>query len=283
MTQPQRTLFLNGTIAEESWFDDDVTPQLFRDELFSGDGDVVVWINSPGGDCVAAAQIYNMLMDYPGNVTVKIDGIAASAASVIAMAGTSVLMSPVSMLMIHNPMTLAMGDKAEMQKAIEMLDSVKESIINNWKKVNEKLFILNRNHGMNDGTVYARTRNGSLRYEITATGVSIEADLDSEDERHKNLHRDVCKGRVDKMSFSFIARECSYDRETHTRTILKIKKLYDVSAVDFPAYNDTSLTVTRDFFSAEHAKEFKALEQAARRRRLALALQINEIIHNKGV
>lgn len=97
----ERTLFLNGTIAEESWFDDDVTPQLFKNELNSGNGDITVWINSPGGDCVAAAQIYNMLMDYKGNVTVKIDGIAASAASVIAMAGTKVLMSPVSMLMIH--------------------------------------------------------------------------------------------------------------------------------------------------------------------------------------
>ena len=87
----ERTLFLNGTIAEESWFDDDVTPQLFKEELMAGDGDITVWINSPGGDCVAAAQIYNMLMDYPHNVTVKIDGIAASAASVIAMAGTKVL------------------------------------------------------------------------------------------------------------------------------------------------------------------------------------------------
>ena len=94
---------------------------------------MVVWINSPGGDCVAAAQIYNMLMDYHGSVTVKIDGIAASAASVIAMAGTTVLMSPVSMMMIHNPMTLAMGDKTDMQKAIEMLDSVKESIINAYE------------------------------------------------------------------------------------------------------------------------------------------------------
>lgn len=100
-----RTLFLNGTIAEESWFDDDVTPQLFKDELMAGSGDITVWINSPGGDCVAAAQIYNMLMDYKGNVTVKIDGIAASAASVIAMAGTKVLMSPVSMMMIHNPIS----------------------------------------------------------------------------------------------------------------------------------------------------------------------------------
>ena len=92
-----------------------------------------MWINSPGGDCVAAAQIYNMLMDYKGNVTVKIDGIAASAASVIAMAGTRVLMSPVSMLMIHNPMTVAMGDAAEMEKAIEMLASVKDSIINAYE------------------------------------------------------------------------------------------------------------------------------------------------------
>lgn len=128
-----RTLFLNGTIAEESWFDDDVTPQLFKDELMAGSGDITVWINSPGGDCVAAAQIYNMLMDYNGNVTVKIDGIAASAASVIAMAGTKVLMSPVSMMMIHNPMTVAFGDSAEMQKAIEMLASVKDSIINAYE------------------------------------------------------------------------------------------------------------------------------------------------------
>ncbi len=129
----ERILFLNGTIAEESWFDDDVTPQLFKDELNSGSGDITVWINSPGGDCVAAAQIYNMLANYKGNVTVKIDGIAASAASVIAMAGTKVVVSPVSMMMIHNPMTVAMGDTSEMQKAISMLDEVKESIINAYE------------------------------------------------------------------------------------------------------------------------------------------------------
>ena len=98
----ERILELSGTIAEDSWFDDDVTPQLFKDELNSGTGDITVWINSPGGDCVAAAQIYNMLSNYKGKVTVKIDGIAASAASVIAMAGDTVLVSPVSMLMIHN-------------------------------------------------------------------------------------------------------------------------------------------------------------------------------------
>jgi len=126
----ERILELSGTIAEDSWFDDDVTPQLFKDELNSGTGDITVWINSPGGDCVAAAQIYNMLAGYKGKVTVKIDGIAASAASVIAMAGDTVLVSPVSMLMIHNPATMAWGDHAEMQKAMDMLSEVKESIIN---------------------------------------------------------------------------------------------------------------------------------------------------------
>ncbi len=129
----ERTLFLNGTIAEESWYDDDVTPKLFEQELMADKGDVTIWINSPGGDCVAAAQIYNMLMNYKGNITVKIDGIAASAASVIAMAGSKVLMSPVSMLMIHNPSTIAAGDKAEFQKAMAMLSEVKESIINAYE------------------------------------------------------------------------------------------------------------------------------------------------------
>ena len=128
-----RVLELYGTIADESWFDDDITPKEFRDELFSGAGDVTVWINSPGGDCVAASQIYSMLMDYKGKVTVKIDGIAASAASVIAMAGTTVLMAPTALMMIHNPMTAAFGDHEDMKKAIEMLEEVKESIINAYE------------------------------------------------------------------------------------------------------------------------------------------------------
>lgn len=124
-----RILTIDGVIAEESWFDDDVTPKLFREQLNAGQGDVIIYVNSPGGDCVAASQIYTMLMEYKGNVTVKIDGIAASAASVIAMAGTEVLMAPTSLLMIHNPLTVAIGDTEEMQKAIAMLDEVKESII----------------------------------------------------------------------------------------------------------------------------------------------------------
>lgn len=128
-----RTLYLDGVIAEESWFDDDVTPKAFKAELTAGEGDLVIWLNSPGGDCIAASQIYTMLMDYKGNVTVKIDGIAASAASVIAMAGTTVLMAPTALMMVHNPLTVAIGDSEEMQKAIAMLSEVKESIINAYE------------------------------------------------------------------------------------------------------------------------------------------------------
>ena len=132
-TGEDRTLFLNGVISDETWWGDEVTPKLFKDELLSGSGNVTVWINSPGGDVFAAAQIYNMLKDYPGKVTVKIDGLAASAASVIAMAGSEVYMSPVSMMMIHNPSTIAIGDSEEMLRAKALLDEVKESIVNAYE------------------------------------------------------------------------------------------------------------------------------------------------------
>lgn len=128
-----RVLRINGVIAEESWLDDDITPAVFASELNAGSGPVTIWLNSPGGDVVAASRIYNMLLDYPGKVTVNIDGIAASAASVIAMAASTVAMSPVSMLMIHNPATLAMGDKTELSRALDMLESVKDSIINAYQ------------------------------------------------------------------------------------------------------------------------------------------------------
>lgn len=125
-----RTLRLEGPIDEESFWGDEITPQMFRDELESGEGDVTVWINSPGGNVFAAAEIYTMLKDYKGSITVKIDAIAASAASVVAVAGDVVQMSPVAMLMIHDPSTIAMGNTKDMEKAIEVLTEVKESIIN---------------------------------------------------------------------------------------------------------------------------------------------------------
>lgn len=129
----ERTLFLSGEISDETWYGDEVTPKLFKDELYAGEGDITVWLNSPGGDVFAAAQIYNMLRDYKGNVTIKIDGLAASAASVIAMAGNTVLVSPVAMMMIHNPATLAIGNAKDMERAIGMLNEVKESILNAYE------------------------------------------------------------------------------------------------------------------------------------------------------
>ena len=132
-TPTVRTLYLNGVIAAESWLDDDVTPQLFKDELELATGDIEVWLDSPGGDGMAATQIYNMLKNYKGKVTVKIDSLAASAASVVAMAGDEILMSPLSLMLIHNPLTVAAGNVDDMQKAIDMLDEVKESIINAYE------------------------------------------------------------------------------------------------------------------------------------------------------
>ena len=131
-------------------------------------------------------------------------------------------------------------------------------------------FILNRNHGQNDSTVFARTKNGSLTFTVTPAGLEVDALLDPEDERHVNLYRDIQKGRIDKMSFAFTVRADEYDRKTHTRTITKIAKLFDVSAVDFPAYNDTAIGTVRDFFTEDYRDEFRELEQA-RRRQLLIA------------
>lgn len=146
-----RELYIDGDIAAHLWFGDECTPAAFRKELFSASGSITLWINSNGGDCVAASQIYTMLMDYQGEVTVKIDGIAASAASVIAMAGTKVLMSPTALMFIHNPWTIAIGDKTEMERTGALLDEVKESIINAYE-IKTGLSRTKISHLMNDET-----------------------------------------------------------------------------------------------------------------------------------
>ena len=239
----ERVLHLNGTIAEESWFDDDVTPQLFKDELFAGDGDITVWINSPGGDCVAAAQIYNMLMDYKGNVTIKIDGIAASAASVIAMAGTKVMMSPVSMLMIHNPMTIAMGDAGEMEKAIEMLGSVKDSIINayeiktglsrakishlmdaeTWMDANKAVEL-----GFADG-ILSRPSDAAPQQEQPEEEMDDD-DPDEQDEKPKAMmfsRKQVNTTLMNKLQHRMAAQAAAINRKPKERSVADIKARLD--------------------------------------------------------
>lgn len=123
--------------------------------------------------------------------------------------------------------------------------------------------IMNYNHG---GKVVARLRNKTLVLTITDRGLDLEADL-SGTAAGRDLYEEIDGGYIDKMSFSFVVRAAEYDAATHTRRITKIRKLYDVSAVDIPAYEETSLSA-RSFFEVEHSKEVKALEQAARRRRL---------------
>ncbi len=127
------TLTIDGEIAAYGWWGDEVTPKQFRKELASCKGDLTVWLNSPGGDVFAGSQIYTMLREYPGKVTVKIDGLAASAASVIAMAGAEILMSPTAMMMIHNPWTYAIGDESDMERSRQALVACKESILNAYE------------------------------------------------------------------------------------------------------------------------------------------------------
>lgn len=249
----ERTLFLNGTIASESWFDDDVTPALFKSDLDSGKGPITVWINSPGGDVWAAAQIYNMLLFYVGKVTVKIDGLAASAASVIAMAGDEVLVSPVSMLMIHNPSTMAMGDKDDLTQAISMLDSVKDSILNAYVKKTglskNKLSKL-----MDDETWMDANKAVELGF---ADRVMERPDLYHEDEQEKKVpdEEDPDKESEEKQIEKKPEKEDSKknedllapgflysSRQMAAAFTNKVKKHYEVAnkALETPAAKDTA-------------------------------------------
>lgn len=128
VTRQPNTLRLDGPIAEESWWGDEVTPAQFRADLENHPGDLVVYINSPGGDVVAGSMIYSMLREHSGRITVRIDGLAASAASVVAMAGDRVEMAPTAYMMIHNAATIAMGDNRAMRQAADMLDEVNRGI-----------------------------------------------------------------------------------------------------------------------------------------------------------
>lgn len=125
----ENELIIDGVIASESWFDDEVTPKQFRDELKQHSGNITVRINSPGGDVFAGIAIYNMLNEHEGEVTIKIDGIAASIASLIAMAGDKIVMLPGSMMMVHNPWTFAAGNADDLEQVVESLKKCSESML----------------------------------------------------------------------------------------------------------------------------------------------------------
>jgi len=136
--------------------------------------------------------------------------------------------------------------------------------------------IFNYNHG---GRVYARTRNDSLHLEVKEDGLHVLISLNPEDEGHKQLYRDIKNGLIDKMSYAYTVSEEAYDVDTHVRTVLKIKKLYDVSAVDIPAYDSTSISA-RSVLDLEKS-EMEKLEndtlkkkENEQRKRIALAIKI---------
>ena len=205
-----------GTIAEEPWFDDDITPAMFKAELSAGTGPVTVWINSPGGDCNAASQIYAALMDYKGDVTVKIDGMAASAASVIAMAGTKVLMAPTAMMMIHNPATGAFGDHRDMEDVIALLDEVKESIINAYE-IRTGLSRTQLSHMM-DSTTWMNARKAielGFADEMLTDHKPVSADV----EAYAFSAKDVEQAVVNKIIAKVRARKKEEPKEPDGRSV----------------------------------------------------------------
>ncbi|WP_058953050.1 head maturation protease, ClpP-related [Clostridium tyrobutyricum] len=124
-------LLLYGDISDSTWWGDEITPKNFKEELDSlGDIKTLnVYINSGGGDVFAGQAIYSMLKRHSATVNVYVDGLAASIASIIAMAGDNVKMPKNSMLMVHNPWSFGMGNANDFRKLADDLDKVRESMI----------------------------------------------------------------------------------------------------------------------------------------------------------
>lgn len=129
---------LNGYISEYSWMDDEITPKMFKDDLYSHGrgGPITIRMTSYGGDVIAAAQMHTIIKDYPGRVTVRIDGIAASAATVVAVAGDQVKIDETAYFMIHDPLAvffLAMLNIEDLKRMVSSMEAVKEGIMNAYQ------------------------------------------------------------------------------------------------------------------------------------------------------
>lgn len=132
--EPQPEMELYGYISEYSWWDDDITPKMFKEDLYryGNRGPVTIRMNSGGGDVIAASVMKAILIDYPGKVTVKIDGMAASAATIVAIAGDVVKMQESAYFMIHDPMTsffFAVLNIEELSRLLDSLKTAKNGII----------------------------------------------------------------------------------------------------------------------------------------------------------
>lgn len=210
-------LYFEGPISAETWLGDEITPGLFKSELEQHPGDLTVWICSPGGDVFAASQIYTMLRNHKGKITVKIDALAASAASVVAMSGDETFISPTGMLMVHDPACMASGNKADMVKAIEILEEVKESIINAYeqkchlsrskiaKMMSEETWLNAKKAlqlGFVDGILFAKEKMPQAEPEEEEESADEESEEDTPDEEDEPDENGK-KPPKDMVSFSY--------------------------------------------------------------------------------
>lgn len=209
-------LYFEGPISAETWLGDEITPGLFKSELEQHPGDLTVWICSPGGDVFAASQIYTMLRNHKGKITVKIDALAASAASVVAMSGDETFISPTGMLMVHDPACMASGNKADMVKAIEILDEIKESIINAYeqkchlsrgkiaKMMSEETWLNAKKAlqlGFVDGILFAKEKMPQAEPEEEEE--SADEEQESEDDEKSEEDEEEKQPPKDMVSFSY--------------------------------------------------------------------------------
>jgi len=138
--EPEMELY--GYISEYSWWEDDITPKMFKADLmkYGKGGPITIRMNSYGGDVIAASVMSTILRDYPGRVTVQIDGVAASAATVVAVAGDRVRMQDTAYFMIHDPLVIfffAALNIEDLTRLADSLEAVKEGIINTYETKTE--------------------------------------------------------------------------------------------------------------------------------------------------
>jgi len=130
----QAELELYGPISEYSWLGDEITPKKFKDDLymFGGGGPILLKINSPGGDVFAASAMRAIMTDYPGEITVRVDGVAASAAVIVAISGKTLQMMDTAYMMIHDPAVvvfMAMLDIETLGEIRDQLQDIKDGIV----------------------------------------------------------------------------------------------------------------------------------------------------------
>lgn len=154
---------------------------------------------------------------------------------------------------------------------IEYKEEIRSGAFNNAEM---RDVVLNFNHG---GKPVARTKNNTLQLEVDQRGLKVRADLSGTEEGRK-LYEEVKGGYLDKMSFAFTINAEEYNRDTRTRSIAEVKRLFDVAVVDIPAYESTSV-FARSYFEVEAEKELIEIrEREHKKKQLQLRLKLGGII-----